>query len=279
MKKIGFIDYYISEWHANNYPVWIKEISAELGLEFEVSYAYAELEVSPVDQVTTDEWCAKMGVERCFSIAELCEKSDFICILAPSNPEKHLGLCREAFKCGKRTYVDKTFAPDLATAKEIFALGEKYSTEFFSTSALRYADELSELAEPKALTVTGTGSNFEEYFIHIAEICVKLMGTDISAVSALPVGKEQTAVKVEFFSGRSASLVFAPGMPYSVCGECEKNVYKRLESKYFMVLMKEMLLFFDGGKLPFKGEETLAVARLREAAISSRNAGGGRIVF
>lgn len=26
MKKIGFIDYYLSEWHANNYPIWIKEI-------------------------------------------------------------------------------------------------------------------------------------------------------------------------------------------------------------------------------------------------------------
>ena len=24
MKTIGFIDYYLSEWHANNYPDWIK---------------------------------------------------------------------------------------------------------------------------------------------------------------------------------------------------------------------------------------------------------------
>ena len=28
MKKIGFVDYYLSEWHANNYPAWIEEACA-----------------------------------------------------------------------------------------------------------------------------------------------------------------------------------------------------------------------------------------------------------
>ena len=146
MKKIGFVDYYISEWHANNYPKWIKEISAELGEDFEVCYAFAEMDISPVDGVTTDEWCKKMGVERCDIVGELCEKSDFIMILAPSNPEKHLGYCKEAFKYGKLTYVDKTFAPNSEIAEEIFALGERYGTKFFSTSALRYAEELSDIS-------------------------------------------------------------------------------------------------------------------------------------
>ena len=39
MKKIGFIDYYISEWHANNYVGWIHEITDE----YRVSYAWAEI--------------------------------------------------------------------------------------------------------------------------------------------------------------------------------------------------------------------------------------------
>ena len=26
MKKIGFIDFYLDEWHANNYPAWIREL-------------------------------------------------------------------------------------------------------------------------------------------------------------------------------------------------------------------------------------------------------------
>ena len=32
MKKIGFIDYYLSEWHANKYPAWMASICEELGL-------------------------------------------------------------------------------------------------------------------------------------------------------------------------------------------------------------------------------------------------------
>ena len=34
MKKIGFVDYYISEWHANNYPLWIKEACEKAGLDY-----------------------------------------------------------------------------------------------------------------------------------------------------------------------------------------------------------------------------------------------------
>ena len=37
MKKIGFVDYYISEWHANNYPTWIKEACEKLGTEYKVA--------------------------------------------------------------------------------------------------------------------------------------------------------------------------------------------------------------------------------------------------
>ena len=52
MKKIGFIDYYISEWHANNYPSWIKNYCKKVGLDYEVAYAWAEKDVSLVDGLT-----------------------------------------------------------------------------------------------------------------------------------------------------------------------------------------------------------------------------------
>lgn len=29
MKKTGFIDYYLDEWHANNYPQWIRNMSGD----------------------------------------------------------------------------------------------------------------------------------------------------------------------------------------------------------------------------------------------------------
>ena len=120
MKTIGFFDYYLSEWHANNYPAWIREINPE----FTVAYAWAELDVSPVDGVTTDEWCAKFGARRCGTIEEVCEKADFLIVLSPDNPERHLDYAKRVFPCGKPCYMDKTFAPDAETAKKIFALAK-----------------------------------------------------------------------------------------------------------------------------------------------------------
>lgn len=279
MKKIGFIDYYISEWHANNYPKWICEVSREMGEDYVVCYSFAERDISPVDGVSTDEWCERMGVSRCKSIEELCEVSDYICILAPSNPEKHIEYCRAAFPSGKRIYVDKTFAPDYETAREIFALAQKHGASIFSTSALRYATELSELGESESIIVSGSGSNFDEYFIHIAEIAVKLLGKDIAAVESNPQGREQCTVSVELASGKRATLVFSPSMPYSVCAELADggSAYKKIESKYFMGLIADMLNFFGTGEVSFDPAETLAVMKLREAAILSKAEGGKRI--
>ena len=144
MKTIGIIDYYVSEWHAYKYASILDDACKAVGEEFKIAYAYGELDVSPYDGLTTAQWCEKHGAEPCGSIDEVCEKSDYLMILAPSNPETHLRLARAALKYGKPTFIDKTFAPDLETAKKIFAIAEKHGTPFFSSSALRYASELEE---------------------------------------------------------------------------------------------------------------------------------------
>ena len=100
MKRIGFVDYYISEWHANNYPAWIDDA----GSDYKVTHVWAELDTSPLDGVTTDEWCAKFGIKKCATIDELCTECDAIIILAPSNPEKHLPYAKAVFKYGKLIY-------------------------------------------------------------------------------------------------------------------------------------------------------------------------------
>ena len=271
MKTIGFIDYYISEWHANNYPKWIKEASGKVGCEFKVGYVYAELDISPVDGVSTDEWCDKFGAERCGSISELCERADYICILSPSNPEKHLEYAKEAFKCGKPTYVDKTFAENLSSAREIFSLGEKYGTPFFSSSALRYAEELSELSCPECAVIIGPGSNFDEYIIHLLEITVKLFGTHPVRIKAENQGKNQSILRLELEGGRVASIAFSPSAPYSVI--CEKEdgttVCKAIQPGFFPSLIESILRFYLTGKVPFSGEETLAVMKIRDGALKA----------
>ena len=218
MKSIGLIDYYISEWHANNYPVWIREICEKNGAQFEVKYAWAETDVSPVDGRTTDQWCEAFGVEKCASIGELCEKSDYIIILAPSNPEKHLGYAKQALKYKKNTYIDKTFAPNYATAKQIFDIAAEYGTRFFSTSALRYGTELDDLTGAKNIVTTGGGSSIEEYIIHQAEMVIKLTNKEPLSVRVERQGG-QYLCHAELEGGSKATMIFAVGLPFTVCAE------------------------------------------------------------
>ena len=282
MKTVGFIDYYISEWHANNYPAWLAEAGEALGEEIKVSYVWAELEVSPVDGVTTDEWCEKYGAVRCESIAELCERADYICILSPSNPERHLDYVKEAFASGKRCYVDKTFAPTLEVAKEIFSLGERYSTPFFSTSALRYASELEGALSSERVRTTGGGSSFDEYIIHQVEMLVKLVGCDPKSVLAKEESGGTCHVFVDFESGKRGEMSYSAKSPFTVTWERSGAVSDtvKIASPYFKCLMADIVRFYLTGEYSFDRKETLAVAALREAAIKAKlNTGRAFSVF
>lgn len=265
MKKIGFVDYFISEWHANNYPAWIDAASKRLGLDMKVCYAWAEDDVSPVDGVTTDEWCEKFGTERCASIEELCEKSDYIVILSPSNAEKHLGYAEKVLKYGKPTYIDKTFSPDYATAERIFEIANEYGTPFFSTSALRYATELDSVNPVKTLDVTGGGRLFEEYCIHQIEMIVKLMNAPHTSVTARSTEDTVTA-EIGFADGRTATVNFASDNPFTVKADGGEVV--PISSDFFGILIADMLRFFDTKEVSFDTAQTLQAMDIREKMLS-----------
>ena len=272
MKTIGFVDYYISEWHANNYPKWIQEECELLGLNYCVKYAWAEEFVSPVDGRNTDEWCRDFGVEKCESIAELCEKSDYILVLAPSNPEKHLAYASEVLKYGKHTYIDKTFSPDYETAEAIFEIAGRYGTKFFSTSALRYAEELEGLEDCKAVITTGGGSNIEEYIVHQIEMVVKTIGAKAQAVRVEQQGA-QYICSVAFENDKKATMVYSPAYGFSICAETAKgeSVYKPAKSSFFGNLIADILCFYESGETSFDTQQTLEAMKIREAVVEGKN--------
>lgn len=275
MKKIGFIDYYLSEWHANNYPLWIKAANEKLGTDFVVSYAWAEKDVSPLDGVTTDEWCEKFGAEKCDTIEELCEKSDYIVILAPSDPETHLGYAEVALPFGKRTYIDKTFAPDYATAKKIFDIAKKYGTPFFSTSALRYAEEFESLKGPSNAIITGGGGNFHEYMIHPIEIFVSLFSDKVTRVKVETMGYQRIC-RLETAKGFEAAIIYSPAFIYTVTAQMGEGMFckKDATADFFVNLTEKIIGFFETGKEPFDPSETLEVMRVRDALLEAEKNDG-----
>ena len=278
MKKIGIIDYFIDEWHSNTYLGLFEKVSKELGVDYKVTYAYAEVEQP--GKMLTDDWCAKNNITRCYSIEELCEKSDNILILAPANPETHLKYAQIALSYGKTTYIDKTFAPDLQTAKEIFAIAEKYNTKIFTSSALRYAEEIAGYTNVKNVMIKGGGRSLEEYIIHQIEMAVKMTGgAQAEQVHVFHSAKQSTTV-VEY-ADKTVTLSYSnSGWGFSVDVETEnancefKNIEKGTE---FYRLVESIVKFFETNEEPFDKKETLAVLAIRDAIMKGVNGCGKTI--
>ena len=268
--KLGFIDLYIDEWHANTYPSLIEEYNKEHGTSHSVAYAFAKTE--PEGHLTTAEWCEKYGAEKCDTIEEICEKADHVLILAPSDPDAHLELAENVFATKTSPYIDKTFAPDYKTAKRIFELAKEYGVKFFSSSALRYADEIAEYhGDAMSAFTTGGGSNLEEYLIHQVEMLVNCLGTGATEIvyKALEDGGR---AEIFYPDKRQAGLIFAPSLPFTaiVTDKNGRTSYRPANSKYFYNLISDILRFFETGETSFDPTETLEVMKIRDAVIKGK---------
>lgn len=262
MKKIGFIDYYLDEWHANQYPGWIKDAS---GGAMEVAFAYAVKDAE--HGLTNWEWCAQHGVMWCDTIEEVIAQSDYLIVLSPDNPEQHEALAELPLASGKPTYVDKTFAPDRAAALRLFERAAQHHTPLYSSSALRYADEYGEIerAEIRVISSLGPGS-FENYSIHQIEPIVALMGTDAKRV--MFVGTEAVpALLIEFAGGRQATIQQpGQGCPFMMAVNYDSGTCRVVQpaSDYFQRFIQDLVTFFETGQASVPPAETVAIMSIIE---------------
>lgn len=273
MKTIGFVDYYLDNFHANKYPEFIANYNKQYGTDFVVKYAWAEKDLE--GGKTNDVWCKEHDVERCATIKEVCEKSDYVMILAPASPETHLGYAEEVFKYGKLTYVDKTFAPDYATAKKIFELAEKNNIKFFSSSALRFAPELDKCnPNPNVLTVCG-GGNFNEYIIHCIEIAVRFMGCGASKVRYEKYFDQEWA-DIVYENGKLVKINLTLFNDYFLIAPDMEGISKMvpIDWSFFNHLLVAILRFFETGEVAFDVNQTLEVIKIREALINCKETPG-----
>lgn len=267
MKKIGFIDYYLDEWHANNYPDFIKEKG---GREFQVCYAYGKAQ-APEGKMTNREWAEKYQVELLDNIEELTEKSDYIIVLAPSYPELHEELTRIPLKSQKPVYVDKTFAPDTEAAKRIFNYANVNHTKIFSSSALRFASELKNFDKSNIHTIYSQGpGTYEMYSIHQIEPIVCLMNAKAKRVMYLgdPIHPQMI---IEFADGRRATMRQSDWEPFVITTVDEKNKYQSetIESNYFGLFIGELLNFFKTGDVKVDQQQTVDVIGIRNAGLEA----------
>lgn len=262
MKKIGFIDYYLDEWHANNYPQFIKNVSDE----FEVTIAYAKID-SPIGGMTSEEWSKKYNIPLASSIEEVIEKSDFLVVLSPDNPEMHEELSDLALKSSKPVYMDKAFAPDSETAKRMFEKAKKYNTPLCSSSALNFAKEIHEVKkEGIELIRCMSMGEFKTHIIHEVEPVVVMMNERAQKVMYVGSDNIGSAI-IKFPSNRTAELTMANrDFEFDIIyKENEDIITVPIKSAFFEEFIKAMLKFFET-KTPFvSSEQTIRVIEIVEA--------------
>jgi predicted dehydrogenase len=275
-KKIGFIDYHIDEYHANNYPGWIRE--SKLSENFELAYAWQESQGRGLRSI--EEWCDDIGdftpVE---SIVEVVEKSDVIFVLAPSNPEVHERLSKIPLCSGKPVYIDKPFAPDKDTAIRLFEMAENNGTPLMSSSALRFESNLQSAIqkqfnnEDKMIFAgaRGSGSSFEEYAIHQIEMIVALLGTGAERI--MHCGNEYVNhMVIKYADDRRASMTLMPGQRFQISAAGEKeNVVIDSMDDFFPNLIDAILEFFQTGEAPVPKEQTIEAISILEAGNKGLN--------
>ncbi len=276
-RRIGFVDHQLDNYHAR---VFLAAIRGELKPRgFEVAGGYA------LERESGQAWAEKNGVPWFSSLRKLNEAVDAYMVLAPSNPELHLPLCRKVLPFGKITYVDKTFAPSLSVARKIFALADKSRTVVQTSSALRYTNVqafVREAGGPSAvrhMVAWGGGSSFEEYAIHPVEMVVSCMGARATRLLCRGNGNERQ-ILLDFEGGRTAVVnVYATGdMPFAASVTTSKET-RHLEvdaSRLFVDMASAILDFFESGRPSVARAESLMVRAILDA--TSRPASARRFL-
>ncbi len=266
--KIGFVDYFLDEWHANNYPDWL--LKASNG-EIQVAYAYALTDSPFQGGLSTDDWCLKHGSSRCFSIEEIVKKSDALIVLSPDDPEYHEVLSDLPLRSGKRTYIDKTFSPDKQSAVRMFSLAERFGTPCCSCSALRFASEYKGIGTGNnnqpvtAISSWGPGV-YDNYSVHQLEPILMLMGgipeevcyngSEIFAQLMIRFSDNRMAVMNQFIKG-------SPFMMHMCTDDGNRTI--EVKSDFFNEFIKKLIEFFVTGVPLAESGETIKIMAVREA--------------
>jgi predicted dehydrogenase len=264
--RIGIVDVNVDNFHSN---VYLAALRNELkGRGFTVAGCVG------MQEEPSRAWAEKNGVPYFRSAAELNRQVDHFLVLAPGNPEVHLTLCRKVFPFGKTTFVDKPFAPSLATARRIFALADKFKVAVQTSSALRYTNFQEYVREVGPANVRhivswGSGTSFDEYAIHPVEIAVSCLGP--KAVSLMRRGTENyVQLLINFSEGRTAVVneQLMGDTPYSAAISTDKlSTFMPVDGPSLFVNATAAILdFFESDKPTIDRAETLMVMRILDVA-------------
>lgn len=262
-KRIGFVDDDLDNFHARVFLEAIRGPLKDRG--FTVAGAWA------LQGDKSRAWAAKNALPYFDDPAALDKAVDVYAILAPSTPATHERLCERILPFGKTTFVDKTFAPDVATAARIFALADQHKAALQSSSALRYtaAQKAVKVVDVRHVVTWGPGRSYDEYAVHPVEMAVSLLGPEAVALQRRGTDPE-SQLRIDFSGGRTAvvNVYNQRKTPYAASITTAKETrYVEVDTKpLFTDAAAALLDFFAAGREQVDRRETMTVMRILEAS-------------
>lgn len=194
---------------------------------------------------------------------------------------------------GKPVYIDKPFAVSTEDAAAIIELADATGTPILSTSALRFAEGISELAQSRSeiLACEAYGPapilpDYPGYFwygIHSAEILFLLLGTGCQSVRTITTDK-MDVIQGRWEDGRSGLVLgtrfegYEFGCLVHTSGGARLGIAQNTPP-YHACLLREVVRFFQSGQSPVDIRETYQIIAFLEAANQSRAENGSTVAI
>ncbi len=236
----------------------------------------------------TNRLRTEYGLEIVDSIEELCEKVDGV-LLESVDGRPHLEQARIVINAGKPLFVDKPVAHSLADVISLFRLAEEKGVPCWSSSSLRYGNNIAGARENETLgkivscDAFGSSSwaqfhpDLYLYGIHAVEPLFTVMGTGCQAVRRIKTdavdmvigtwGDGRVGTFRDLGDGKSPGKVIIYGSKSSLIGD----------SAGYAPLLQQIVSFFKTGEPPVPAKETIEIYAFMSAADESKARDGAAV--
>lgn len=247
-----------------------------------------ELSISRV-QGFTDQLRNEYGVQIVDSIEAVAEQSDAI-LLESVDGRVHLDQFSKIAPYGKPVFIDKPLAVSSEHARQIADLAAKHGAPVMSTSALRFAEGLTQvLADGEKGAIIGvdafgpmsiqpTQPGYFWYGIHTVEMVFATFGQNCVDVTAT-ANEDHDVIVGRWADGRFATLrgnrkgnSSFGAVVHREKGSQFVDIYSN-PKPYYASLLERIVPFFQGKGAAIDFAETIQVIRFIEAANESRGTG------
>jgi hypothetical protein len=229
------------------------------------------------------------GIKLYDSIADLVQDVDAI-LLESVDGRQHLEQF-EHMAVGKPVYIDKPLATSTADAFAIARLSQETDTPLMSSSSLRYAAGIADLAQGATVVsceAFGPAALLDDYpglfwyGIHSAEVLFSFMGAGCTAVRCVHY-PDMDLVVGEWEDGRLGIMRgtrFEKG-DFGCVVHTDQGTQcgvARSRPPYYYLMLQQVIEFFQTRVSPIDMAETLNLISFLEAADRSREQGGAVIL-